>query len=75
MLLTLTSAPPFNGSLLNLSTRVAVGTGNDVLIGGFIVTGGAKQFSFVPSVRRSRRLGLRTHLADPFLKFVLGMGG
>ena len=32
-------SPAFSGKLLNISTRARVGTGDDVVIGGFIITG------------------------------------
>jgi hypothetical protein len=36
---------PANASMLNNSTRLHTGTGNDVLIGGFIVLGQTKKKS------------------------------
>lgn len=68
LVLALTSAPANTGSLLNLSTRMPVGTGNDVLIGGFIVKNGPKQVvirAIGPSLAQS---GISNTLSDPFLE-------
>jgi hypothetical protein len=68
LVLTLTSAPANTGSLLNLSTRMPVGTGGDVLIGGFIVKNGPKQVvirAIGPSLAQS---GISNTLTDPFLE-------
>lgn len=68
LVLTLTSAPPYTGSLLNISTRMKVGTGNDVLIGGFIITGGPKEVvirAIGPSLAQFR---IANPLSDPFLE-------
>jgi hypothetical protein len=68
LVLTLTSAPAYTGSLLNLSTRMAVGTGNDVLIGGFILRNGPKKVvirAIGPSLAQS---GISNTLSDPFLE-------
>ncbi|MDQ3117181.1 MAG: hypothetical protein M3Q86_11360 [Verrucomicrobiota bacterium] len=55
--------------LLNISTRLNVGTGNDVLIGGFIITGlDAKEIAMRaigPSLANS---GVAGPLADPILE-------
>jgi uncharacterized delta-60 repeat protein len=56
------------GFVLNLSTRVAVGTGDHVLIGGFIVDGAAAKKLMIrgigPSLASSNP-GVPTPLADP----------
>jgi len=68
LVLTLSSAPAASGSVLNLSTRMAVGTGNDVLIGGFIVTGGQKQVVVRGIGPSLTQFGISNALSDPFLE-------
>jgi hypothetical protein len=68
LVLTLTSAPAYTGSLLNLSTRLAVGTGNDVLIGGFIIAGGQKQVVVRAIGPSLTQFGIANALSDPFLE-------
>jgi hypothetical protein len=59
-----------NGStptvLANISTRLPVGTGDNVLIGGFIVTGNQNKKVIVRAIGPS--LGLAGKLADPILE-------
>ena len=63
-----TKFPSVGPQSLNLSTRAAVGTGDDVLIGGFIVTGNAPKRLILrvlgPSLANA---GLTMPLADPVL--------
>jgi hypothetical protein len=68
LVFTLTSAPAYTGSLLNLSTRMAVGTGNDVLIGGFIISGGSKQAVIRALGPSLTQFGISNALSDPFLE-------
>lgn len=74
LVLTLTSAPAYTGFLLNLSTRLAVGTGNDVLIGGFIITGGQKQVVVRGIGPSLTPFGISNALSDPFLALHDGNG-
>lgn len=64
-----------DNSLLNISTRLPVGIGNDVLIGGFIVQGpGAKRLlirGIGPSLASA---GIVNALADPYLELHDGTG-
>ncbi|MEN3370596.1 MAG: hypothetical protein V7609_2739 [Verrucomicrobiota bacterium] len=67
------SVPP--GLALNISTRGHVGTGNDVLIGGFIVQGSARKKVIIralgPSLAAAHITGT---LMDPFLELHDGTG-
>lgn len=74
LVLTLTSAPPYSGSLLNLSTRMAVGTGNDVLIGGFIIKNGPKDVVLRAIGPSLRQFGISDALSDPSLELHNGAG-
>jgi YVTN family beta-propeller protein len=61
----------FEVSLANLSTRGRVGAGNEVLIGGFIVTGEAPQTVAVVGTGPSlSAYGIANVLADPVLTLV-----
>ena len=60
-----TAQPP--AQALNLSARLAVGTGEDVLIGGFIVTGGAPKQILVRGLGPSLAVNGML-LADPVLE-------
>jgi hypothetical protein len=61
------TAPASGASVLaNISTRLLVGTGDNVLIGGFIVTGTASKEVIVRAIGPS--LPLAGTLADPFLE-------
>jgi hypothetical protein len=74
LVLALTSAPPLTGSLLNLSTRMAVGTGNNVLIAGFIITGGPKKLVIRGLGPSLARFNIDNTLADPKLELHGGTG-
>jgi hypothetical protein len=64
--------PPFAAApekLANISTRVSVGTGNNQLIGGFIVTGNQQKKVIIRAIGPSlTQLGIGTALADPTLE-------
>ncbi len=53
-------------ALLNISTRMAVGTGDNALIGGFIITGSGPQTVIVRGLGPS--LALSGTLADPMIE-------
>lgn len=74
LVLALTSAPPLTGSLSNLSTRMAVGTGNNVLIGGFIITGGAKNVVIRGIGPSLTQYNIAKPLSDPYLELHDGTG-
>jgi hypothetical protein len=58
-----------NNSLLNISTRLPVGTGSDVLIGGFIVQGPGTKLLLIRGIGPSlASAGIANALADPFLE-------
>lgn len=67
---TLTAAAvPLTGKLLNLSTRGLVQTGDNVLIGGFIVTGSEAKRVAIRAIGPSlASAGLADALADPLLE-------
>ncbi len=58
--------PVFPVQLGNISTRLSVGTGDSVLIGGFIITGNQSKNVIVRAIGPS--LPLTGLLADPFLE-------
>ena len=58
--------PPNAGKLGNISTRLSVGTGDNVLIGGFIVTGTLPKRVIVRAIGPS--LPVAGALADPILE-------
>lgn|GEM_PF-5625814 len=66
-----TPTPPANGILGNIATRLNVGTGDDVLIGGFIIAEPVGQPAQTPKTVMIRAIGPSTglpgSLADPFL--------
>lgn len=67
--------PPPPGSstkLANISTRLRVGTDENVLIGGFIVTGGEAKRLMVRAIGPS--LSLEDRLANPFLQLYNAAG-
>lgn len=72
-LLLLANAPASAGELGNLSTRGFVGTGDNVLIGGLIVTGNASRHLLLRAVGAST--GVPLALADPILKLYDRQGG
>lgn len=62
---------------VNISTRMAVGTGDDVIIGGFIVTGNAPKKLIIRGIRASLKAGdapLPTRLQDTVLELYNGDG-
>ena len=64
--------PPSPNPVLNISTRVRVQTGDNVLIGGFIVTGTDAKTMIVRAIGPS--LPLSGTLADPWLQLYGGNG-
>jgi len=64
-----------NASLIALATRGRVGTGDDVMIAGFIVEGlDAKRVLIQAGGPALARLGVPNFLADPFLRVPAGNG-
>ncbi len=62
-----------SGRTVNVSTRAQVGTGDDVLIGGFVVAGTAYKRMLVRAVGPTlRSFGVSTALADPVLTLYSG---
>jgi hypothetical protein len=62
-------APPTPKSLSNVSTRVQVGTGGNIAIGGFIVKGTQPKRVIVRAIAPSlSRLGVTGAMADPVLE-------
>lgn len=57
-----------NGRVANISTRAVVGTGEDVIIGGFIVTGPQAVRSIVRAIGPSLRSSIPDALGDPTLE-------
>jgi WD40-like Beta Propeller Repeat len=58
-----------SGQLLNISTRLEVLTGNNVAIGGFIVTGTANKQVLLRALGPTlRQLGVNNALADPTIE-------
>ena len=66
-LLSLPSRPGVHPQLFNISTRLRVGTGESVAIGGFIITGVAPKKVFLRAIGPSLQ-GLDDALADPILE-------
>jgi pectin methylesterase-like acyl-CoA thioesterase len=66
-LLSLPSRPGVHPQLFNISTRLRVGTGDSVAIGGFIITGVAPKKVFLRAIGPSL-YGLDDVLADPVLE-------
>ena len=64
-------APP--SGAVNISTRALVGTDENVLIGGFIVTGSAPKVVIIRAIGPS--LGIPTALQDPILQLVRASDG
>ena len=64
-------APP--SGAVNISTRVLVGIGENVLIGGFIITGSAPKVVIIRAIGPS--LGIPTALQDPILQLNNSSGG
>ena len=63
------------GSLLNISTRLRVGTGENALIGGFIVTGNEPKKVIIRAIGPSlASQGVAGVLQDPTLELIDGAG-
>jgi hypothetical protein len=71
--LTLSTAPP-PGTALNISTRLPVGTGQNVLIGGFIIQGPASKRVMIRSVGPSLNAAVPDAIQDPTLQLFNGSG-
>ena len=70
-----TPRPPSQAQLLNISTRMRVKTGDNVLIGGFIVTGSVAKEVILRAIGPSlTQVGVVGALADPVLE-LRGNGG
>src|SRR5205085_12041760 len=64
-----TASPSPSPSLLNISTRLRVRTGDNVLIGGFIVQGNAPKKVILRAIRPSlATAGVEGVLTDPMLE-------
>jgi uncharacterized repeat protein (TIGR01451 family) len=69
-------APPPPASLSNISTRGVAGTGNDVLIGGFVIGGqGTKTVAVIAAGPSLRAAGIANSLANPTLTLVRASDG
>jgi hypothetical protein len=72
---TLVLGTPTPGILLNISTRLGVGTGNNVLIGGFIITGSSNKQVLLRALGPTlSQFGVTGVLADPTLELHNGSG-
>lgn len=70
-----TTNPPIAGSLLNISTRLQVLTADQVLIGGFIVTGNMPKRVILRAIGPSlEAFGISGPLVDPVLELRAGDG-
>ena len=69
------SAAPTPSSLGNISTRLRVGTGDDALIGGFIVTGTQQKRVIVRAIGPSLASIFPDVLGDPVLELRDSFGG
>ncbi len=70
------STPTASTHLANISTRVRVGTNNDVVIGGFIVRGSAPKKLILRAIGPSlRAAGVPEALDDPALELRSSAGG
>ncbi|MBL9213245.1 MAG: hypothetical protein JNL92_22470 [Opitutaceae bacterium] len=68
-----TQAPPNRGTLINVATRAFVGTGDDVLIGGFVVQGpGTKTLLVRAAGPALAAFGVSGVLDDPVLRIFAG---
>jgi hypothetical protein len=66
---------PTTTTLLNISTRLDVGTGNNVLIGGFIITGSSNKQVLLRALGPTlSQFGVTGVLADPTLELHSGNG-
>jgi hypothetical protein len=69
------TTPVVPGQLLNISTRMRVGTGDNVLIGGFIITGTAPKKVIIRALGPSlAQFGVPGLLEDPTLELHAGDG-
>jgi pectin methylesterase-like acyl-CoA thioesterase len=73
-LLSLPFRPGVHPQLFNISTRLRVGTGDSVAIGGFIITGVAPKKVFLRAIGPSLQ-GLDDALEDPILELRDAAGG
>jgi hypothetical protein len=64
-----------SGKVANISTRAVVGTAEDVLIGGFIVTGPQSVRTMVRAIGPSLRSSIPDALSDPMLELHDANGG
>ena len=70
------SPTPSEPKTLNISTRLRVETGDNVLIGGFIITGTAQKSIAVRGLGPSlAQVGISDALADPTLELHVSNGG
>lgn len=68
-----TQAAPNRGTLVNVATRAFVGTGDDVLIGGFVVEGAEPKRMLVRAAGPAlAAFGVGDALADPTLRIFRG---
>ncbi|HEX8489381.1 MAG TPA: hypothetical protein VF626_00050 [Chthoniobacterales bacterium] len=67
-------APPVANQPLNLSTRVRVLTGSDVLIGGFVLTGPDSKTVLIRAIGPSLGSAIPGALSDPVLDLYDGAG-
>lgn len=68
-----TQAAPYAGALINVSTRAFVGTGDQVLIGGFVVNGTQPKKMLVRGAGPAlARYGVSNTLQDPVLQIYSG---
>ena len=71
--LTLSTAPP-PGAALNISTRLPVGSGQNVLIGGFIIQGSVSKRVMIRAIGPSLSPSVPNALLDPTLELHNGAG-
>lgn len=71
--LTLSTAPPA-GAALNISTRLPVGSGQNVLIGGFIIQGPVSKRVMIRAIGPSLSPAVPNPLLDPTLELHNGAG-
>lgn len=68
-----TQAAPSPGTLINVATRAFVGTGSQVLIGGFVVDGTQRKKLLLRAAGPAlAAFGVRNALADPILRIFSG---
>ena len=65
-----TIVPPNPPRLSNISTRMNVGQGFDVMIGGFVISGGSKTVAVVATGPSLGAFGIQNFLANPKLTLV-----